>query len=98
MAELLKLEIVTPDGKAYSEDVEMVTLTGVDGEMGILPHHVRLMTEMLAGELVAHKDGQDHFLAVGAGLVEVTATPVSILPELAGGAGSLAGAPGGGGR
>ncbi len=44
MAETMKLEIVTPDGKAYSEDVEMVTLPGVEGELGIYPQHVPLLT------------------------------------------------------
>jgi F-type H+-transporting ATPase subunit epsilon len=83
MAETLKLEIVTPDGSAYSEDVEMVTLTGVQGEMGILPHHVRLMTRMVPGEVVVRKAGRDVFLAVGGGLVEVTARRVSILTDMA---------------
>ena len=83
MAETMKLEIVTPDGKAYSEDVEMVTLTGVQGEMGILPQHVRLMTKLMPGELVVRKDGRDVFVAVGGGLVEVTRTRVSILTDMA---------------
>jgi F-type H+-transporting ATPase subunit epsilon len=83
MAETLKLEIVTPDGKAYSEDVEMVTLTGVQGEMGILPQHIRLMTKMVPGELVVRKGGRDVFVAVGGGLVEVTGTRVSILTDMA---------------
>jgi F-type H+-transporting ATPase subunit epsilon len=83
MAETLKLEIVTPDGKAYSEDVEMVTLTGVEGEMGILPQHVRLMTQMVPGEVVVRRAGRDQFLAVGGGLVEVTGTRVSILTDMA---------------
>ena len=83
MAETLKLEIVTPDGKAYSDDVEMVTLTGVQGEMGILPQHIRLMTKLVPGELVARKGGRDHFVAVGGGLVEVTGTRVSILTDMA---------------
>ena len=83
MAETLKLEVVTPDGKVYSEDVEMVTLTGSQGEMGILPEHVRLMTEMVPGELAVQKDGRQHFLAVGAGLVEVTARRVAILTDMA---------------
>jgi F-type H+-transporting ATPase subunit epsilon len=83
MAETLKLEIVTPDGKAYSEDVEMVTLTGVEGEMGILPQHVRLMTQMVPGEVVVRRAGRDQFLAVGGGLVEVTETRVSILTDMA---------------
>jgi F-type H+-transporting ATPase subunit epsilon len=83
MAETLKLEIVTPDGTAFSDDVEMVTLTGVRGEMGILPQHVRLMTKMVPGEVVVRKDGRDRFLAVGGGLVEVTGTRVSILTDMA---------------
>jgi len=83
MAETLKLEIVTPDGRTYAEDVEMVTLTGVDGEIGILPQHVRLMTQMVPGEVVVRKGGRDVFVAVGGGLVEVTATRVSILTDMA---------------
>ena len=83
MAETLKLEIVTPDGKAYSEDVEMVTLTGVQGEMGILPQHIPLMTRVVPGELVVRKGGRDLFVAVGGGLVQVTGTRVSILTDMA---------------
>jgi F-type H+-transporting ATPase subunit epsilon len=83
MAETLKLEIVTPDGKAFSEDVEMVTLTGGEGEMGILPQHVRLMTQMMPGELIVRQNGRERFLAVGGGLVEVTGQRVSILTDMA---------------
>jgi len=83
MAETLKLEIVTPDGKAYSEDVEMVTLTGVQGEMGVLPQHIPLMTKMAPGELVVRKGGRDLFVAVGGGLVQVTGTRVNILTDMA---------------
>jgi F-type H+-transporting ATPase subunit epsilon len=83
MAETLKLEIVTPDGKAFSDDVEMVTLTGVQGEMGILPQHVHLMTRLVPGEIVVRKGGRDLFLAVGVGLVEVTGTRVSVLTDMA---------------
>ena len=59
MAATLKLEIVTPDAKTYSEDVEMVTLPGVEGEMGIYPQHVPLMTQIVAGEIIARKEGRD---------------------------------------
>ena len=83
MAETLKLEIVTPDGKAYSEDVEMVTLTGVQGEMGILPQHIPLMTRVVPGELAVRKGGRDLFVAVGEGLVQVTGTRVSIVTDMA---------------
>jgi len=83
MGETMKLEIVTPEGKAYSDDVEMVTLTGVQGEMGILPQHVHLMTKLVPGELVVRKGGRDSFVAVGGGLVEVTGTRVSVLTDMA---------------
>ncbi len=79
----LKLEIVTPEAKVYSEDVDMVTLPGVEGEMGIFPMHVPLMTQLAAGEIAARKDGQDFFLAVGDGFVEVTGERVSIITDMA---------------
>ena len=61
----IKLEIVTPEAKTFSDDVDMVTLTGGEGEMGILPRHMPLMTQMVAGEVTALKDHQSIFLAVG---------------------------------
>ena len=83
MPDTLKLEIVTPDGTVYSEDVEMVTLPGVEGQMGVYPRHVPLMTQMMPGEIIARKDGHDYFLAVGEGLVEVMADHVAILTDMA---------------
>ena len=83
MAATLKLEIVTPDAKVYSDDVEMVTLPGVEGEMGIYPQHVPLMTQIVAGEIIARKGGLDFFLAIGEGFVEVTGDHVSILADMA---------------
>lgn len=83
MAATLKLEIVTPEAKVYSEDVDMVTLPGVEGEMGIFPMHVPLMTQLAAGEITARKGGQDYFLAVGDGFVEVTGERVSIITDMA---------------
>ena len=83
MANTLKLEIVTPDAKTYSDDVEMVTLPGVEGEMGVYPQHVPLMTQLVPGEVVVRKDGQDLFLAVGEGFVEITAERVAILTDMA---------------
>lgn len=80
---VLKLEIVTPESKVYSEDVDMVTLPGVEGEMGIFPMHIPLMTQIAAGEIVARKGGQDFFLAVGEGFVEVTGDRVAILTDMA---------------
>lgn len=83
MANTLKLEIVTPDAKTYSDDVEMVTLPGVEGEMGIYPNHVPLMTQLTSGEVVVRKDGRDLFLAVGEGFVEITGDRVAILTDMA---------------
>jgi F-type H+-transporting ATPase subunit epsilon len=83
MAATLKLEIVTPEAKTYSEDVEMVTLPGVEGEMGIYPQHVPLLTQVSAGEVIVRKGGQDYFLAVGEGFVEITGERVAILTDMA---------------
>src|SRR6266850_1716803 len=83
MAKTLKLQIVTPEATVYSEDVDMVTLRGVEGQIGILPHHVRLMTQMVPGEMIVRKGGQTDFLAVGQGLVEVTGERVYILTDMA---------------
>jgi F-type H+-transporting ATPase subunit epsilon len=83
MANTLHLEIVTPDATVYSEAVEMVTLPAVEGQMGVLPHHVRLMTQLVPGELIVRKDGRVNFLAVGEGLVEVTNDHVSIVTNMA---------------
>jgi F-type H+-transporting ATPase subunit epsilon len=83
MSSTLKLEIVTPTGIAFSEDVEMITLPGVEGEMGILPQHVPIMTQMVPGEMIVRQSGQNRFLAVGEGLVEITGDHVAILTDLA---------------
>jgi F-type H+-transporting ATPase subunit epsilon len=83
MANTLRLEIVTPETTVYSEEVDMVTLPGVEGEMGILPQHVRLMTQLVPGEMIVHKDGHDNFLAVGEGLVEITGERVAIVTNMA---------------
>jgi len=79
----LKLEIVTPEAKTYSEDVEMVTLPGAEGELGIYPQHVPLMTQIVPGEVLARKDGQNYFLAVGEGFVEITGDRVAIMTDMA---------------
>ena len=83
MAATLKLEIVTPEAKIFSEDVEMVTLTGIDGEMGILPQHMPLMTQLASGEITARKGAENIFLAVGEGFVQVTREKVSVLTDMA---------------
>lgn len=83
MAATLKLEIVTPEAKVFSDDVDMVTLTGSEGEMGILPQHMPLMTRLVAGEMIVNKGKETIFLAVGDGFVQVTGNRVSILTDMA---------------
>ena len=83
MTDTLKLEIVTPRGTVYSDNVEMVTLPGVAGQIGVYPQHVPLITQMVPGEMIVRKDGRDQFIATGEGLIEVTAHRVAILTDLA---------------
>ena len=83
MTNTLRLEIVTPEATVYSEPVEMVTLPAIEGQMGVLPQHVRLITQLVPGELIVHRGGRDEFLAVGEGLVEVTNNQVSIVTNMA---------------
>jgi F-type H+-transporting ATPase subunit epsilon len=79
----LRLEIVTPEAKAYSEDVEMVVVPGSEGELGILPQHVPLLTSIKPGELRVLKDGKETYLAVGEGFVEITQDRVIVLTDMA---------------
>ena len=81
MSDTLKLEIVTPEAVIYSKDVDMVTLPGSEGEAGIYPNHVPLMTKVQAGELIAKKDGAEEILAVGEGFAEITGDHVAILTD-----------------
>ena len=79
----LKLEIVTPEGRAYSDDVAMVVLPSIEGEIGVYPAHVPLMTQLLPGELRIIKDGKTTELVVGTGFIEVTSDSVSVLTDSA---------------
>ena len=83
MANTLKLEIVTPSAGGYSEDGSLVALPGRQGDMGIYPNHVPLMTKVAAGEVEVTRDGQKELLAVGDGFAEVTGDRVSILTDMA---------------
>jgi len=79
----LRLEIVTPEAKTYSEDVDSVVIPGTDGEMGVLPQHAPLLTSLKPGELRVMKDGQEIRLAVGEGFAEITHTSVNVLTDMA---------------
>lgn len=79
----LKLEIVTPEARAYSDDVDMVVIPAVEGEMGIYPMHVPTVTHIKPGELVVTKGREVQHLAVGEGFVEITQTHVNVLTDMA---------------
>ena len=83
MAATLKLEIVTPAATVYSEDVQMVTLPAVDGQIGIFPRHVPVLTRIVPGEIIVRKNGENDFLAVGEGLVEITGDRIAIVTDMA---------------
>ena len=83
MAYTLQLEIVTPEAKIFSGVVEMVTLVGVEGEMGIMPGHMPTMTQLVASELIVRQNGQSIFIAVGDGFVQISGEKVSILTDMA---------------
>ena len=83
MQDTLRLEIVTPEAVVFSEDVHMVTLPGVHGQIGIYPQHVHLITQVVPGEIIVTNNGRERYLAVGEGLVEVTARRVAIVTDMA---------------
>lgn len=83
MTATLRLEIVTPDEVVYSDDVEMVTLPGIEGQLGIYPNHVPLVTQIVPGEVVARKAGRDYYLVVGEGFVQITPQRVAVLTDMA---------------
>jgi F-type H+-transporting ATPase subunit epsilon len=79
----LKLEIVTPEGRVFSDEVDTVVLPGFEGEMGVLPMHAPLVTTLQPGELRYTKAGKNTELAVGEGLVEITGQSARVLTDLA---------------
>jgi F-type H+-transporting ATPase subunit epsilon len=83
VADTLKLEIVTPLATAFSEDVSMVTLPAIEGQIGVLPHHIHLITQLVPGEVIVSQDGHERLLAVGEGLVEITSSHVVVITDMA---------------
>jgi len=83
MSATLQLEIITPEAIVLSEQVEMVILPCLDGQIGVLPDHVALMTQIVPGEMTVRQGGQDRYLAVGEGLAEITGRRVAVLTVMA---------------
>src|SRR5207237_6468854 len=83
MADQLQLEIVTPERRVLSESVNAVTVPGRGGEMGILPGHAPLISELQTGVLSYNEDGTVFQLHVSGGFVEVNNDRVAVLAEIA---------------
>jgi F-type H+-transporting ATPase subunit epsilon len=77
----LKLEILTPGAVIFEGDVESVLLPGAEGEMGVLPQHEAMITELLPGEVRIVQNGKTTVLAIGEGFAEITGQNVAILTE-----------------
>ena len=84
MSDVMKLEIVTPEGVVYTADATLVTMPAVDGQIGVFAHHMPLLTRIAPGEIVVRtSNGTDDVLAVGEGLVAVTADHIGIVTDMA---------------
>ena len=79
----MKLEIVTAERVVYSDDVDILVAPGIEGELGILPHHAPLLTMLQPGELRVVKDGQEEYMAVSGGFLEILANTVTVLADTA---------------
>jgi F-type H+-transporting ATPase subunit epsilon len=78
-----RLEIVTAERVVFSEDVDAVIAPGIEGQLGILPHHAPLMTTLMPGELLVRKGGEELSLAITGGFVEVRPDRIIILADAA---------------
>jgi F-type H+-transporting ATPase subunit epsilon len=77
------LEIITAERQVYSDEVDAVVAPGIEGQLGILPHHAPLMTVLQPGELLIRKGGEEAFLAVTGGFMEVLGNKVTVLADAA---------------
>ena len=77
----MHLEIITAERQVYSDEVDMVIAPGFDGQLGILPMHAPLMTMLKPGELTVRKDGENMYIAVSGGFMEVLGNKVSVLAD-----------------
>jgi F-type H+-transporting ATPase subunit epsilon len=79
----MRLDIVTPEKKAFSDEIDSVVVPGAEGEMGILKAHAPIVTTLQPGELRYMKNGEEFSLAIGTGIVEVSNDRVSVLTDMA---------------
>lgn len=79
----MQLEIVSPERRAYEDEVDMVVVPGIDGQLGILPHHTRLLSALGTGELRIKKAGTEQIMLISGGFVEVRPDRVIVMADLA---------------
>jgi F-type H+-transporting ATPase subunit epsilon len=79
----LQLELVTAEGRLLSQEADFVRAPGVAGELGVLPHHIPLLTPLRAGEVLVRNGGDEEFLFVSGGFLEVLPDKVVILADVA---------------
>jgi len=79
----LQLEIVSPERRAFTDEVDMVIVPAIDGQLGILPHHTRLISALGTGELRIKKGGTEQILFISGGFVEVRPDKVVVMADLA---------------
>ncbi|MFD0957860.1 F0F1 ATP synthase subunit epsilon [Paenibacillus chungangensis] len=77
------VEIVTPERKVYEETANMVSVTGVEGELGIMPNHIPLVTPLRIAPVTIKRDGKTDVIAVNGGFIEVRKDKIVILAESA---------------
>jgi F-type H+-transporting ATPase subunit epsilon len=80
---MIKLDIVTAERVVFSEDVDVVLAPGVEGQLGVLPHHAPLMTILEPGELLVRKGGEEFLMAVSGGFLEVRPDRIIVLADTA---------------
>ena len=79
----IQLEIVTPEKQAYDDEVDAVVLPGIEGELGVLPHHAPLVTTLGVGELRIRKGGETETFAIAGGFLQVRPDKVVVMAEMA---------------
>jgi F-type H+-transporting ATPase subunit epsilon len=79
----LQLEIVTPERRAFTDEVDMVVVPGIEGQLGILPHHTPLISALGTGELKIKQRGSEQVMLISGGFVEVRPDKVVIMADVA---------------
>jgi F-type H+-transporting ATPase subunit epsilon len=79
----LQLEIVSPERRVFTDEVDMVVVPGRNGQLGILPHHTPLISSLGVGELRIKKGGTEQSLLISGGFVEVRPDKVIVMADLA---------------